>query len=152
MTTQKLYLPSHPLYLTLHPLYLCHQAQCTNCISPTSCMTLHSMLWHHIHFAWHHMNALWHHTHISMTSHPVYFSHHIQYIWYDTYCFMKTKQIYLVSHPLYLTSQSLHLCGHNCSTNSFKTIMEVFTLGTRMTSYTPYITSDSDFMTAIVSI
>ena len=27
MTTQKIYLTSHPLCLTLHPLYLCHQTQ-----------------------------------------------------------------------------------------------------------------------------
>ena len=43
MTTQKLYLPSHPLYLTLHPLYLCHQTQCINSIIPTLCMTLHTI-------------------------------------------------------------------------------------------------------------
>ena len=89
---------------------------------------------------------------IGMTSHPVYLWHHMQYIWYHPYCFMKTKQIYLTSHPLYLTSQPLDLCGDTHSINDFTTIMEIFTLGTRMSSYTPYITLNSDFMTSIISI
>ena len=164
MTSHILYKTSntwqHKSYICHLTLYIWHYIHCICVIKPSVPIVFHQLsvwhytlcVWHHIHFAWHHMNALWHHTHISMTSHPVYLWHHIQYIWYDTYCFMKTKRIYLVSHPLYLTSQSLHLCGHNCSINSFKTIMEVFTLGTRMTSYTPYITSHSDFMTSIVSI
>ena len=51
MTTQKLYLPSHPLYLTLHPLPLCHQTQCINCITHTLCMTSHSVcMTSHEHF------------------------------------------------------------------------------------------------------
>ena len=88
MTTQILYLPSHPLYLTLHPLYLCHQTQCINYTTPTLCTTSHAFyIWHHIQYAWHHMNSLWHHTPICMSSHPVYLWHHIQCIWYHIYCF-----------------------------------------------------------------
>ena len=32
-----------PCYLKVHPLYLCHQTQCINCITPSLCMTLHTM-------------------------------------------------------------------------------------------------------------
>ena len=54
--------------------------------------------------------------------------------------------------PTVLTTQPLLLCGHTRSINDFTTVMEVFTLGTCMTSYTYYITSNSDFMTSVVSI
>ena len=147
MTKHKLYLPSHPLYLTLHPLYLCHQTHCIYCISPTLCMTLHTiyMTSHSVCIASHEQ---------FMTSHPyryasnsVYLWYHVQYIWYHPYCFMKTKRLYLASHPQLLTSQTLHLCGLTSSINAFTTIMVVFSLGTGMTSYTPYITTNSDFMT-----
>ena len=120
--------------IAFYPLYVCHY-------------TLY--VWQKILYAWHHMNTLWHHTHIGMTSHPVYLWHHVQYIWSHPYCFMKTKRLYLASHPLYLTSQQLHLYGHRRSNNAFKTIMEVFPLGTRKTTYTPYITPNSDFLTSI---
>ena len=63
--------------------------------------------------------------------------------------FMKTQQVYLTSHPPHLTSQPLHLCGHTRSNNAITIIMEVITLGTRMTSSS---TSHSDFMTSILSI
>ena len=162
---------SHTLYMTSHTWqhksYICHLTLyiwpyiCYICvIKPCVSIVLHALsvwhhtlyVWHHIQYAGHHMKTLWHHTHIGMTSHPLYLWHHIQYIWYHPYCFMKTKRLFLACHPLYLSSQPLNLCGHTCSNNAFTTIMEVFTLDTRMTSYTPYITSNSDFMTSIVSI
>ena len=68
MTTQKIYLTSHPLCLTLHPLYLCHQTQCLNCVTPLSVWHYTLCIWHHFQYAWHHMNTLWHRTHIGMTS------------------------------------------------------------------------------------
>ena len=123
--------------IAFYPLSVCHY-------------TLY--VWHHIQYAWYHMNTLWHHSYKRMTSQPVYLWHHMQYIWYHPYCFMKTKRLYLESHPLYLTSQPLHLHGQTHFINAFTTIMEVFTLGTRMASYTAYITPSSDFMTSIISI
>ena len=151
MTTQKLYLPSRLVYLTLHPLYLCHQTQCINCITPTLymtwhtiCMTSHSVcMTSHEHFMTSHpYRYIW--SSIFMTSYPIYMISPI--------LFHERKRLYLGSHPLYLTSQPLHQCGHTRSINAFTTIMEVFTLGTRMTSYTPYIISKSDFISSIVSI
>ena len=152
MTAQKLYLPSHPLYLTLHPLYLCHQTQCINNIRPTLCMTLHT---------------------ICMTSHSVCMTSHEHFMTPHPYSYDITISIFMTSYPIYmispilfhenkttipvisptvLISQPPHLCGHTCSINVFTTVMGVFTLGSPMTSYTPYITSNSDFMTSIVSI
>ena len=152
MTAQKLYLPSHPLYLTLHPLYLCHQTQCINSITPTLCMTLHT---------------------ICMTSHSVCMTSHEHFMTPHPYSYDVTISIFMTLYPIYmispilfhenkttipvisptvLTSQPLHLCGHTHSINAFSKIIEVFTLGTRMISYTCYITSNSDFRTSIVSI
>ena len=164
MTSHILYKTSntwqHKSYICHLTLYIWHYIHCICGIKPSVSIVLHPLsvwnytlyVWHHIQYAWHHMNTLWHHTHIGMTSHPVYLWHHIKYIWYYPYCFMKTKWLYLAYHPLYLTSQPLYLCGHTHSINAFTTIMGVFTLGSRMTSYTPYITSNSDFMTSIISI
>ena len=161
----------HTLYMESHTwphksyschltLYIWHYVHCICVIKPSVSNLLHPLsVWHytlyvchHFKHAWHHMNNLWHHTRIGMTSHPVYLWCHIQYIWYHPYCFMKTKQLYLASDPLYLTSQPMHRCHHTHSINAFTTIMEFFTLGTRMTSLTPYITSNSDVMTSMVSI
>ena len=153
MTTQKLYLPSRPLYLILHPLYLCHQTQCINCITPTRCMTLHT---------------------ICMTSHSVCMTSHEHVMTSHPYRYDITSILFMTSYPIYMiapilfhenemsipgisptvffTSQPLHLCGHIRSINSFTTILGVFTLDTCMTSYTTYSTSNSDFMTSIISI
>ena len=161
MTSHTLYTTSHTWqhksYICHLTVYIWHYIHCFCVIKPS---VLHPLavwhytlyVWRHIQYAWHPMNTLWHHTHIDMTSHPVYLWHHIQYIWYHPYCLMKTKRLYLASHPLYLTSQPLHLYGHKRSIYAFTTIMRVFTLGTCMTSYTPYSTSNSDFMISIVSI
>ena len=164
MTSHTLHMTSHTWQ---HKRYICHLTlsiwdyiHCNCVINPRVSISFypHSVchytlyVWHHIQYAWHHMNTLWHHTCIGMTSYPVYLCHHIQYIWSHLYCFIKTKRLYLASHPLYLTSQPLHLCGLTRSINGFTTIMEVFTPGTSMTSGTPYITPNSDFMTSIVSI
>ncbi|CAM9232116.1 unnamed protein product, partial [Rangifer tarandus platyrhynchus] len=43
MTTQTLYLPSHPLYLRLHPLNLFHQAPCINYTSTSLWMITHTL-------------------------------------------------------------------------------------------------------------
>ena len=83
MTTQKLYLPSHPLYLTLHPLYLCHQTQCTHCISPTLCMTLHSMC---------------------MTSHSLCMTSHECIMTSHPYKCDITSSIFMTSYPIYMIS------------------------------------------------
>ena len=152
MTTQKLYLPSHSLYLTLHPLYLCHQTQCINCITPTHCMSLHT---------------------ICMTSHSVFMTSHEYFMTSHPYRYDITCTILMISYPIYMISPIMchenkmtipgisptvfditatasvwsHLL-YQCLHNNFG----VFTLGTRMTSYTPYITSNSDFMISIISI
>ena len=152
MTTQKLYLPSDTLYLTLHPLYLCHQTQCINFITPICCMKLYP---------------------VCMTSHSVCMTSHKHFMTPHPYRYDITCIIFMTSYPVYMISPILfpenkttlagisptvfditatHLCGHTRSINAFTTIMEVFTLGTRMTSHTPNITSNSDFMTSIISI
>ena len=86
MTTQKLYLPSHPLYLTLHPLYLCHQTQCINCITPTFCMTLHT---------------------ICMTSHSVCITSHEHFMTSHPYRYDVTSGIFMTSYPIYMISPIL---------------------------------------------
>ena len=152
MTTQKVYLPSHPLYLTLHPRYLCHQTKGINYITTTLCMILHT---------------------ICMTSHSVCMTSHEHFMTTHPYKYDITSSIFMTSYPIYIISPilfhenkttipgisltvfditPLNLCGHTRSINAFIKIMEVFTLGTRMTSYTSYITPNSDFMTSIVSI
>ena len=93
MTTQKLYLPSHPLYLTLHPLYLCHQTQCTNCISPTLCMTLHSMC---------------------MTSHSLCMTSHECIMTSHPYKYDITSSIFMTSYPIYMI---WHILFHENKTN-----------------------------------
>ena len=147
------FITSHTLYTTSHTwqnksyichltLFIWHDIHCICVIKPSVSIVLHPLsvwhytlyIWPHIQCACHHMNNLWHHTRIGMTSTLVCLWYHIQYIWYHPYCFTKTIRLYLASHPLYLTSQPLHLCGHTHSINAFTTIMEVFTLGKRMTS------------------
>ena len=86
MTTQKVYLPSHPLYLTLHPLYVCHQTQCINCITPTRCMTLHT---------------------ICMTSHSVCMTSHEHFMTSHPYRYDITSIIFMTSYPFYLISPKL---------------------------------------------
>ena len=86
MTTQKLYLPSHPLYLTLHPLYLCHQTQCINCIIPTCCMTLHT---------------------ICMTSHSVCMTSHEHFMTSHPYRYDITCSIFMTSYPMYMITPIL---------------------------------------------
>ena len=170
-TLQPLHSWHHTHYIGIHTwphksythhltLYIWNFIHCICAITPRVSIVSHPLsVWHYtlyvwqlFQYAWHHMYTLWHHTHKGMTSHQVYLWHHIQYIWCHPYSFMKTIRLYLASHPLYLTSQPLHLCGHTRSINAFTAIMEVFTLGTRMTSYISCITSNSDFMTSIISI
>ena len=86
MTTQKVYLPSHPLYLTLHPLYLCNQTQCINCITPTRCMTLHT---------------------ICMTSHSVCMPSHEHFMTSHPYTYDITSSIFMTSYPIYMISPKL---------------------------------------------
>ena len=86
MTTQKLYLPSHPLYLTLHPLYVCHQTQCINCITPTLCMTLHT---------------------ICMTSHSVCMTSHEHFMTSPLYRYDITSGVFMTSYPVYMISPIL---------------------------------------------
>ena len=147
------FLTSLPLYLTLHPLYLFHQDQCINYATPTLCMTSHTLyVWQHSQYAWHNMNTLGRHTCIVITSHTVYLWHHNHIYDINATAFMKTQQLYLTSHPLYLTSQPLYLCSNTRCSDAITTIMEVIPLGTRMTSYTLYMTSQSHFMTSFLSI
>ena len=122
MTTQMLYLPSHPLYLTLHPLYQCNQTQCINYNTPNLCKTTQAFyLGQHIQYAWHHMKFLRHHTPICMISHPVYLWHPIQNIWYHIYCFHEnTATIPDISLTLFditatasVLSHPLYWCHHN---------------------------------------
>ena len=152
MATQRLYLPSYPPYLTLYPLYLCHQTQCISFISPTLCMTLHSMC----------MTSY----SVCMTSHEYIMKSHLYKYDITSIIFMTSYPIYMISpilfhenktnipgiSPTVMTVHPLHLCGHTGSINAFKSIMEFFTLGTRVKSFTPYITSHSEFMRSIVSI
>ena len=82
-TTQKLYLPSHPLCLTLHPLYLCHQTPCINCITPTLCMTLHT---------------------IRMTFLSVCMASHVHFMMSHPYRYDITSSIFMTSYPIYRIS------------------------------------------------
>ena len=96
MTTQKLYLPSHPLYLTLHPLYLCHPTQGINFILPTLCMSLHiiCMTSHSVH----------------MTSHEHFVkSHQIRYDIISS-IFMTLYSIYTVS-PILIHEKKTTISG-----------------------------------------
>ena len=86
MTTQKLYLPSHPLYLTLHSLYLCHQTQCISCVTPTPCMTLHTLC---------------------MTSHSVWMTSHEHFMTSHSYRYDMISCIFLTSYPIYMVSPIL---------------------------------------------
>ena len=86
MTTQKLYLSSHPLYLTLHPLYLCHQNQYINCVTPTLCMTLHT---------------------ICMTSHAVCLTSHEHFMTSHPYRYDITCSIFMTSYRIYMISPIL---------------------------------------------
>ena len=133
MAIQTLYVASDPLYLTLHPL--CHQTQGFTYTTPTLCMTSQTLyMWHHIQYACYHNNCLWHYTPLYITSHPVYLWYNIQFVRYHHIAFMTTQWLYQTSHPPYFTSQPLHLCCQTHSINAFTTVMEVFTLDTRLTS------------------
>ena len=152
MTTQKLYLPSHPIYLTLHPLYLCHQTQCINFITPTLCMMLHTL-------------CMTSHS-VGMTSHETFMTSHCYRYDITSSVFMTSYSTYMIS-PLLFHENKMTIPGisptvfditasasvwwhplYQCLHNNYGS----FTFGTRMISYTPYITSNSDFMTSIVSI
>ena len=109
-------------------------------------------VWHHSQYAWHHMNTSFRHTHIGMTSQRVYLWHHNTVYDINATAFMKIQWLYLTSHPLYLTSKPLYLCCNIRCIVAITTIMEVIPLGTRMTSYTLYMTSQSHFMTSFLSI
>ena len=87
-----------------------------------------------------------------MTSQRVYLWHHKNIYDINATAFMKTKRINLTSHPLYLTAQPLYLCCNTHCIVAITTIMEVIPLGTRMTSYTLYMTTQSHFMTPFLSI
>ena len=86
MTTQKLYLPSHPLYLTLHPLYLSHHTQNINCITTTLCMTLHTQC---------------------MTSHSVCMTSHEHFMTSHPYRYDITSIIFMTPYPIYIISPIL---------------------------------------------
>ena len=86
MTTPKLYLPTHPLYLTLHSLYLCHQKQCISCITPTNCMTLHT---------------------ICMTSHSVCMTSLEHFMTSHPYRYDISFRIFMTSYAIYNVSPIL---------------------------------------------
>ena len=86
MTTQKLYLPSHPLYLTLHPLYPFHQYQCVSCVTPTLFMILHTLC---------------------MTSHSVCMTSHEHFMTSHPYRYDITSSIFMTSYPIYIISPIL---------------------------------------------
>ena len=134
MTTQKLYLPSHPLYLTLHPLYPCHQTQGINCITHTLWMTLHTIcmsshsvcMTSHEHVMTSHPNRYYITSSIFMTSYPVYIISPILFhenkmtvpvISPTLFDIPATASVW--SHPLYKCLHnnygSLHTC-HTCDT------------------------------------
>ena len=83
MTTQKLYLQSHPLYLTLLPLYLCHQTQGINCILPTLCMSLHI---------------------VCMPSHSVCMTSHEHFMISQPYRHDIKFRLLMTSYPIYMIS------------------------------------------------
>ena len=105
-------------------------------------------------------------TSVCMTSHEHFKPSHPYRNDITSSVFMTSYPIYIISPTLFhenkttipgisptlLTSQPLHLCCHTRSISAFTTIMEGFRLITRMTSYTCYITPNSDFMKSIPSI
>ena len=152
MTTQKFYLWSHAIYLTLHLLELCHQTQCINCITPTLCMTLHTLC---------------------MTSHSVCVASHEHFITSHQYSYDLSSRISMALYPVYMISLLLFHVNKTTIPGISPTLFDItatasvwshplyqclhnnygsFTLGTCMTSYTTYITSNSDLMTSIISI
>ena len=165
VTSRTLYQPK-PQYLCCH-IHFRHDIKppvsdiaptvsfylCISYTTQTLCVTSQTLyVWHHSQYAWHHMNTLWHHTRIGMTSQRVYLWHHNNIYDIKATVFMKTQRIYLTFHPIYLTSQPLYLCCHTHCIFAITTIMEVIPLGTWMTSYTLYMTSQSHFMTPFLSI
>ena len=79
-----------------------------------------------------------------MTSYPIYMISHILFHENKTTMPAISPTVFDITATASVCSHVLYQC--------LPTIMEVFSLGTHMTSYTPYITSNSDFMTSIVSI
>ena len=118
----------------------CHQTQCINCVTLTLCMTLHTLC---------------------MTSHAVCMASHEHFITSHRYSYDITSSISMALYPVYMIS--LLLVHENITTipGISPTLFDItatasvwshplyqclhnnygsFTLGTRMISYTPYIT------------
>ena len=99
MTTQRLYLSSHPPFLTPQPLYLCHH---TN--SKHICIDV--ALYHDITTSVYVITLG-----TRMTSHPIYITTHSHFItsmimFYDitNTAFMTSDLLYMTSHPLFRIS------------------------------------------------
>ena len=121
-----------------------------------------------------HTNSLYDITHtLCMTSHSVCVTSHEHIMTSHLYRYDIKFSIFVISYPIYMISPILFhenkttipgisptvfditataQCGLTRSINAFTTVMEDFTLGTGMTSYTPYLKTNSDFMTSNVSI
>ena len=97
MAILTLYLPSDSLYLTLHPLYLCHQTQGINYITPTHCMTSHT---------------------IRVTSYSV--CKLSQQLFMTSY-----SSLYNITPSIFMTSYPIHMLSRYCFHDNTKTIPDI---------------------------
>ena len=109
MTSQTLYMKTHPvcratytLYMRHHSHYLCPHTHCIDNITTTLYMTLHSpYVWHRLHYKRQHMFILWPQTTMFMSSHPLYLTLCPLYLCHHINCIDDiTSTIFLTSHPL----------------------------------------------------
>ena len=99
MTTQRLYLASHPPYLTSQPLYLCHHTDGTHI-----CINAWLYWWHHnkcvSHHTWHTYDIICN----LITLHSHFMTPMIMF--YDTIntLFMRSDLLCMTSQPFFRTS------------------------------------------------
>ena len=103
MTSQTLYMKSHPvcratytLYMRHHSHYLCPHTHLIDNITCILCMTSHSpYMWHCLHYTRHHIITLWCQTTVFMSSQQLY--------WHCVHCIcVITSTVLMISHQLYI--------------------------------------------------
>ena len=157
---------THHIFMTSQSLFL----DITPSISDTtSTLSVSSRLVHQLY----HTNSLYDMTHtlcktsqsVCMTSHKHFMTsnpyryditHSIfmtwqQYIWYHHYCFHENTTIPDITPTIYDITATVSVLQHPLY-QSITTVLEVIPLGTHMTTYTLYMTSQSHFMTSFLSI
>ena len=147
MTTQQLYLSSHPSYLTSQPLSLCHHTEGTDISINVSLYP-----WHHkcvSHHTWHtcdiipnlhHITfTLWHQWSCFMTSRTLHSWHQISSMWHHIHSLGHHTTLFMTSSPRYLTSRPLYLCHHNHPINDITATIWMVSQPVYMWHHIPYI-------------